>query len=144
LISWTNPAYQSGDTTNYCREGLMPEDGLAWCELFVHRAPSYAPETLRVDIRGREGTRSQAWIDDRDAHTVVFAELVDEAGNRSCQSNPKVYNAPVGVPENGVLEVETFDLLGRKVVESEARPGVYFRRVYMADGTVVKGRVILR
>jgi len=65
LVSWSNPTYQSGDTANYCREGLLPEDGLAWCELFVHRAPSYAPETLRVDIRGREGTRSQAWIDDR-------------------------------------------------------------------------------
>ena len=30
LVSWSNPTYQSGDTANYCREGLLPEDGLAW------------------------------------------------------------------------------------------------------------------
>jgi len=42
------------------------------------------------------------------------------------------------------MKSELFDLLGRKVLESEARPGIYWRRLTMRDGSVVRKRVVIR
>jgi hypothetical protein len=145
LVAWTNPAFVV-DTVG-CGPGQVPEDRLERVELLVHHVgitPPGALDTLRVPAVGREGLRDSTMIDDRGTQTVVYSQVVDQAGNRSCYSDPVTLAPIVSVPPDGVVSVELFDLQGRRVDGEPERRGVYYRRTTMADGRVVRKVVVIR
>lgn len=66
----------------------------------------------------------------------------DPSGNESCRKCVAVGTWPVDVPHGSTVEVETYDVAGRKVLGTPNRPGVYFRR-WLVNRSVVRSRPVI-
>lgn len=116
---------QHCDTLHAC----APETGLDSLEVWWWARWASAPRVLRrKSVAGSEGQRDSLDLPE-DEIATLYLVIVDQAGNRSCQSNWITVNGVTGVGEPPIglqRGPPWFDVQGRKA--DTTRTGVYFNR----------------
>ncbi len=126
-LSFTLPSHEALG----CGEANAPCTDLDSALLYRQDRYQHAAVTQRAGVRGREG---QAWRFRVPAalQAVYYVTTKDSTGNETCGSNLVQIASAVTVPllpdaAPGVAAL--YDIAGRKIPASMARPGVYFERI---------------
>lgn len=146
-LTFTLPSWNGGEE---CQDVVgWPLTDLA--EVAVIGISLYAEDAridtlARADVRGMEGQRyTISWVSDGNPWSV-WAITRDLVGNWSCHSPGRTIGTwPVGVPpvvSTPPLQLEYYDISGRRLADRPTRPGVYFTR-QVINGTPSSHRKIL-
>lgn len=110
------------DTLHAC----APETALDRAEIWWWARWAPAPRLLRTkSIAGREGQPDTLDLPSNEAATVYLI-LIDQSGNRSCQSNWITINTVASVEDIEPPSVSWFDLMGRRYFTKPQHPGIYW------------------
>lgn len=141
----TLPTLNSGTTPQQCAGTNQTHDIR---ELRVYRYIGTGPYQLHAtkNVTGKEGRADTIWVDPSTGGSF-YATVADSAGNESCPS-VALYLGPITAVDSEaadrVLEVQFYDVHGRRMSDQHAR-GVYWEtRRYLSGKVETKKRVLLR
>jgi hypothetical protein len=137
LNAGTNPPQCTG--TNQTRD-------LRLLRIYRQQGPGPFHLHLTKSVTGLEGRPDTVWVDPGTG-SAFYATVTDSAGNESCPS-VALYLGPVTSVESGVadhvLEVNYYDVHGRRMSDRHAR-GVYWEaRRYFSGRLEAKKLLLLR